>query len=223
MTLNTSELFGDIEDGKPASGLHYQDSPFYQQLVDCAACPIRGEATKVVPGVGPKSSLIMFLGRNPGRNEDKMGIPFIGRGGDELDRMLQALDIDRRKILITNVNKCHTMGDRPPRPAEITTCTSLWLNKELEFFDKIEIVFALGREAIMVMLGPKAASPARREGYWMRVEFGRRVLNVCPLNHPGYIIRTPSMQMRMYQSTLPAVKNHLMANLKDVYERSRQA
>jgi DNA polymerase len=223
MPFNTQELFGDLFEG-PASSLgpQYHESIFYQPLINCSACACRAEATKVVPGVGPQRAEIVFIGRNPGRNEDQIGLPFVGRGGGELDRMLQALDIDRQKVAIWNVVKCHTMGDRPPKPIEIETCTTLWLGKEIDTFNKVSIVFPMGREAIQVMLGQKAESPARREGYWMKVDYSGRILHVCPLNHPGYLLRNPSMQGRMYNLTLPAVKNHLMTEFRAVYERSRQ-
>lgn len=224
MSLDTRDLFGETEGTGPVTqGPQYHDAPFYHTLLDCCACAIRAEATKVVPGVGPQSAEFIFLGRNPGINEDKMGIPFIGKGGDELDRMLSALEIDRTKVLITNVNKCHTMGDRPPKPIEISACTTMWLGKELEFFNKVSIVFPMGREAVSTMLGPDAQSPGKREGYWVKLSFGDRILHVCPLNHPGYLLRTPSMQGQMYNNTLPAVKKHLLTHFRETYERSRQA
>lgn len=218
--VSSRELFGDTE-FIPSKEPQYHDAPFYASLLGCTSCACRVEATKVIPGVGPKSASILFLGRNPGKQEDKAGAPFVGPGGDELTRMCEALGLDRMKVGILNAVKCHTTGDRPPKPIEIETCTNLWLVKELEFFDQATVIFPMGREAVTVMLGPNSESPGRREGYWMRVEHKDRVLNVCPLNHPGYILRARGMQMQMYNNTLPAVKKHLMANHKEAYERSR--
>lgn len=222
MTLNTRDLFGDTE-FVPSNGPQYHDAPFYLPLLNCMACACRAEASKVIPGVGPKNAKILFIGRNPGRQEDKAGQPFVGPGGDELNRMLEAIGLDRMKVGILNAVKCHTTGDRPPKPIEIETCTSLWLTKELEYFDQASVIFPMGREAIAVMLGPNADSPARREGYWMRVEHAGRVFNVCPVNHPGYILRARGMQMQMYNSTLPSVKKYLMENLREAYDGSRTA
>lgn len=223
MTLNTKDLFGDTE-FVASSEPQYHDAPFYLPLLNCKSCSCRPEAQRVIPGMGPKAASILFIGRNPGRDEDKRGLPFVGRGGGELDRMMEALGLDRLKVGITNAVKCHTTGDRAPKPPEIDTCTTLWLTKELEFFDQASIIFPLGREAVTVMLGPNAESPGKREGYWVRVEFAHmRVLYVCPLNHPGYILRARGMQMQMYNNTLPSVKQYMMENLQEAYGRSRAA
>jgi DNA polymerase len=222
MPINTKDLFGDTE--KIASTEpQYHDARFYPSLMQCRACTCRAEASKVVPGVGPKSADFIFLGRNPGKQEDRLGAPFVGPGGEELNRMIDVLGLDRLKVAIFNAVKCHTLNDRPPKPIEIETCTTLWFQKELEYFDKASIIFPMGREAISVMLGPDAVSPAKREGYWMKVIHKERVLHVCPLNHPGYLLRARSYQMQMHNTTLPAVKLHLLEHFREAYERSRTA
>lgn len=216
-----NSLFGETESSAPSEPQYHQ-ADFYPAMKACTACACRAEAMQVVPGIGPLSAEILFLGRNPGRDEDKSGYPFIGRGGNELDRMLMELDIDRQKIGIMNIVKCHTMGDRPPKPIEVTTCTNLWLGKELKLFSKAKIIFPLGKEAVQYMLGHDAVSPGKREGYWVKISDDKgRVFHVCPLNHPGYILRAPRFQNQMYNTTLPAVKKLLQLHHGEVYARAR--
>jgi DNA polymerase len=225
LNLNTSELFGETEavTTPQLSGSQYYDANFYLGLLKCRACGCRAEATQVVPGVGPKNAEIIFVGRNPGRDEDAAGQPFVGRGGEELNRMLAELGLDSMKVAILNVVKCHTMGDRPPRPIEIEACTELWLQDELRFFEKASIVIPMGREAINTFLGPTADSPAKREGYWVKVQIPGtdRILNVCPINHPGYILRSGGKKLQMYANTLPAIKKHLIERFPAIYENAK--
>lgn len=221
MSFDTS-IFGQTE-GVKVDKPQYYHAQFYNDLKQCVACTCRAEATQVVSGDGPQDAKILFLGRNPGRDEDKRGLPFVGRGGNELERMLHELGLSRQAVGILNVVKCHTTEDRPPKPIEITACTTLWLPKELDLFQQAEIIFPLGVEATRVLLGSGAESTGRREGYWVKIQAdGGRTFAVCPLNHPGYILRSPRHATQMYNATLPAVKRHLMTFHKEAYERSRE-
>jgi DNA polymerase len=200
----------------------YHEAPFYDDLKSCNKCSARAEAQQVVPGMGPKTAEIIFVGRNPGGEEDKQGFPFVGRGGGELNRMCIALGIDKTKCGILNLVKCHTTGDRPPKKEEIQICLTAWMPLELAFFDKAKIIFPLGKEAVQSFLGPNAISPGKSEGYWVKVRGpGGREFEVCPLNHPGYILRARAKQIQMFGATLPKVKDYLITNFPGVYERSK--
>jgi DNA polymerase len=222
MSLDSKELFGDLVEVEQQDGVQYRHAPFYHDLLNCTACQCREEASKVIPGVGPQDARIIFAGRNPGGEEDNRGLPFVGRGGTELDSMLSDLGLSRAKVGIINVVKCHTDGDRAPKPIEIATCTNHWLKKELDFFHQAEIIFPLGVQAIQVFLGTGSVSPAKREGYWVKVESDGRVLNVCPLNHPGFLLRSRVHQLHMHEATLPHVRKHLIEHFKESYELSRE-
>jgi uracil-DNA glycosylase family 4 len=219
--MDTRALFGELERVWSQEPQYY-DAPFYGDLKACTRCTCRGEATQVVPGVGPRDAEIIFAGRNPGGDEDRGGLPFIGRGGSELNRMCEALGIERTKCGIVNVVKCHTLGDRAPRKEEVETCVNSWLELELQFFHKARLIFPLGKEAIQVFLGFDAESPARREGYFVEIKGpGGRMFTVCPLNHPGYLLRARRYQVQMYNATLPMVKDSLEKGvLKDVLSRA---
>ncbi len=100
-------------------------------LCDCALCDIREDAIQVVPGVGNPNADIMFIGQNPGANEDKQGKPFVGTSGKWLDRVLKAIDHTREDIFITNAVKCLTPENRLPYSEEIKNC-SYWLMKDIK-------------------------------------------------------------------------------------------
>lgn len=209
-------------ESSPSNIPWYHTAPFYADLLACSACPCRAEASRVVPGVGTANAEIVFLGRNPGRDEDSRGLPFVGRGGFELDKMMSALGLDRSKVGIVNLVKCYTKDDRAPKPIEVLTCMELWLEKELAFFHKAKLIFPLGKEAVQAVLGPTALSPGRREGYLKLVRLKDRAFMVIPLNHPGYILRARGQQLEMYNATLPRVKAFMEKELAGVYARARQ-
>lgn len=219
--MDTKDLVDQHEFVKSSFPM-YHEAPFYGDLKACTRCTCRAEAYQVIPGTGLRNTGILFVGRNPGGEEDIEGQPFIGRGGTELTKMCKALGIDRFKCGILNIVKCHTLDDRPPRKEEIETCVSTWLPKEFEWFDQARIIFPLGQHAIQVFLGPKVESPAKREGYWVQVRgLDGKEYDICPLNHPGYLLRARGKQIQMYQATLPEVKKYLMKTHPEIYERSK--
>jgi len=216
--MDISSFLGD---NVPSDRDMYYNANFHDSLLACRACPIREEAARVIPGVGPADAKVIFAGRNPGIKEDDQGQPFVGPGGRELNKMLVALNLDRQDVGIINVVKCHTTDDRAPKDFEAEICTSNWLRKELAFFSQAILLFPLGHLAIKVFLGPTATSPAKHEGYLVNVALPNedpkdtrpaRLLSIIPLNHPGYLLRQRGKGMEMYNNTLPRVKKIIMQN-----------
>lgn len=200
----------------------YDDLPWYPSMKACTLCSCRQEARQVVPGAGVIDAEIMVLGRNPGKDEDRQGFPFVGKGGAELDVWLDKLGLDRGKILVTNLVKCHTSKDRPPTVSEITTCGEAWLRKELAELTKLQVVIPLGAEAAKYLLGDHATSPGKLQAYAERVQLADsgRVLHVLPIAHPAYFLRSTSKKFQLYNSVLPSYKAYLRQEVPDVYERS---
>lgn len=93
-----------------------------EEIKDCRDCKARDEATCPVPGVGNPYAELMFIGRNPGHEEDAAGEPFVGRSGKEQSKQLADLDLTRADVFITNLILCYTFKDRPPEPSEIKAC-----------------------------------------------------------------------------------------------------
>lgn len=212
-----------FNDGKVAEA-GYHSAPWYPDLLDCTRCTVRAEAKRVVPGVGPLSAGILLLGRNPGKDEDKSGAPFIGRAGQELDSWLDLLGISRYKVLVTNLVKCHTEKDRPPKGDEITTCATTWLTAELALYPQVRVIMTFGLEAARYILGIHAVSPANFEPYAKLVSLEAdptRVLHVIPMVHPSYLLRARAKRPQHIQRVLPRVKDYLIRELPEVYESAR--
>jgi DNA polymerase len=203
----------------PTAG--YESLPWRAELLACTACTARAEARRVVPGVGPLSSEICIIGQNPGVDEDKDGVPFIGAGGDELNVWLRMLALDRNKLLVTNVLKCHTENNRPPRAQEIETCESKWFSRELASYPALKVIIPLGRPALFGIVGKMDRVPDVMEAWWVKADFeGGREVYVMPLAHPAYLLRTPTKRPEMYDRVLPAVKRYLQQEVPDVCARA---
>jgi DNA polymerase len=138
-----------------------------------------------VPGAG-----IMFIGEGPGREEDQKGLPFVGRAGQLLDRMLAAIGLDRRRnAYITNVINWRAPGNRDPSPEEAAMCLP-FLRRHIE----------LANPRVMVLLGAVAARHVmgdtqgimRIRGHWMAYRLGDTMVPVLPTLHPAYLLRQPA-------------------------------
>jgi DNA polymerase len=207
--------FNELDEGNS-----YHHAPFFNSLLQCRLCSCRDEAQRVVIGSGTTDAHILFLGRNPGKDEDALGVPFIGKGGMELDTWLEILNLDRQKVVITNLNKCHTLRDRPPKPIEKQICGETWFTKELEYFFKVTVIFTLGNDATKFVLGPEAASTGQLMFYHVVVKLGSRLFCVIPLAHPGYLIRARQHLARMYEDVLPPAREFLKEKIPNAYYAS---
>lgn len=120
------------------------------ELKDCNLCPERKYGRGPVPGAGNrKLAQICLLGRNPGADEDKMGLPFIGRAGRKLNEGLLYAGILRNECWVTNVSKCFTPSGVAPSKACLKACR-LWLLPELASLDQLQLIVALGNQALQV-------------------------------------------------------------------------
>src|SRR3989344_3584121 len=104
----------------------------YSAYVNCQHCPLAHLGrTQVVFGTGNPDAKLMFVGEAPGKNEDLQGIPFVGRAGQLLDKILAAMKLSRKEVYITNAVKCRPPANRTPFPQEIEKCISILLTKEI--------------------------------------------------------------------------------------------
>lgn len=122
-----------------------------EQIRTCTACPLYKNTTLAVPGDGPSNSKIMIIGEAPGKEEDRQGLPFVGRSGKFLDMMLTIADIDRKDVFITNCVKHHPPQNRKPTIAEVKVCTELWLEKQITLL-KPNLIILLGRVAVKTVI-----------------------------------------------------------------------
>lgn len=168
----------------------------------CVKCPhLAKSRTQVVFGVGNPKAELMFVGEAPGADEDAKGEPFVGRAGQLLTKIIQAMGFERRDVYIGNVLKCRPdmppgtrrvegapppPGNRKPRPEEMQTCLP-WLEKQIELI-KPKVMVALGATAVEGLLG--ATMPVSRvRGRWL--DF--RGIPVMATYHPAYLLRNPSI------------------------------
>ena len=113
------------------------------QVQQCSACPLYAGRTRAVPGEGPASSRVMFIGEGPGYHEDQQGQPFVGQAGKFLDELLACAGLKRAEVFITNVVKCRPPSNRDPEPEELKACDQ-YLNAQIEAINP-RVIVTLGR------------------------------------------------------------------------------
>ena len=160
----------------------------------CTACKLADLGrTQVVFGMGDPDADLLFIGEGPGAEEDKQGLPFVGRSGKLLDKLLlEELGLTRDAVYIANVVKCRPPGNRDPEPDEIATCRP-WLERQLELVDP-KVVVTLGKFSTQLLLDTKVGITKLRGREY---RFGDAVL--IPTVHPAYVLRgggEPMAQMR---------------------------
>src|SRR3989344_1250421 len=125
-----------------------------EQIRRCTACSLWKKRTLAVPGAGPKDAQLLFIGEAPGTEEDRQGLPFVGRSGKFLTGMLTSFGIDRKTVFMTGAVKCHPQVNRVPKTKEVATCKELWLDKQVSVL-KPKLIILLGSVAIQSSLGEK--------------------------------------------------------------------
>jgi len=113
------------------------------QVQQCRACQLYAGRTRAVPGEGPATSLVMFIGEGPGYHEDQQGQPFVGQAGKFLDELLACAGLNRAEVFITNVVKCRPPSNRDPEPDELTACDQ-YLNAQIDAINP-RVIVTLGR------------------------------------------------------------------------------
>jgi DNA polymerase len=165
-----------------------------QQLLDqlyapykkCMECPLGslGRST-VVFGEGNPNAQLLLIGEAPGRDEDEQGRPFVGRSGRLLSKTLEAYEIARQDIYITNIVKCRPPNNRKPLPAEATTCKNLLLFNQIKII-KPRIICTLGSFALQELLGQTVQITKIRG-----IPIKKGDFTIIPTYHPAYILRNP--------------------------------
>lgn len=152
----------------------------------CTLCDLHLTRTHAVPGAGSYQSEILFIGEGPGMNEDKQGLPFIGRSGDYLDKLFRLIGLNRETVFITNVVKCRPPENRDPLPIEINTCKP-YLDQQINLIDPLMIV-TLGRFSMGRYFPGGKITQIHGQA---KIENGRAYY---PLFHPAAILRNPTME-----------------------------
>ena len=156
-------------------------------------CMLRATATRLVFADGNPKARVMFVGEAPGRDEDIAGLPFVGRSGKLLDRMMGAIGLDRTKAYIANIVPWRPPGNRTPTPHESAICLP-FIHRQIELANP-NILVCLGGPAMQTLLGIKDGI-TRSRGRWFPFDTGSREIRALATFHPAFLLRSP-LQKRL--------------------------
>jgi uracil-DNA glycosylase len=159
---------------------------------DCRGCALHNSRLQAVPGTGPQKSRILIIGEGPGFEEDQQGQPFVGPAGQLLTRMLQAIQLTREEVYITNTVKCRPPGNRLPSEEEIACCRP-FLEEEIRLIDPA-ILMAMGNCAAQALTGSSRRISELR-GRWIAYH-GKRLMATF---HPAFLLRTPEAKRQSWE------------------------
>jgi uracil-DNA glycosylase len=168
-------------------------------------CALKGTARQLVFADGNPQARVMFVGEAPGREEDLEGLPFVGRSGQLLDRMLAAIGLDRTNTYIANVIPWRPPGNRTPTPQETSICLP-FTRRQVELADP-DVLVCLGSPAAQALLDVKDGIMKTR-GRWFAYHTGRREIRAIATFHPAYLLRQP-LQKRLAWRDFLAIKQAL--------------
>lgn len=162
------------------------------ELNGCTRCGLCRNRTHVVVGEGHSNADLVFVGEGPGEQEDRQGRPFVGRAGQLLNRMIEAIGLRREDVHILNVVKCRPPQNRNPQPEEIATC-SPFLNRQLSVIHP-KVIMPLGKFAAQTLLSTEKPISKLRG----RV-FAYQGIEVIPSYHPAFLLRNPGSKREAWE------------------------
>jgi DNA polymerase len=171
----------------------------------CQACPLGQGRRNPVFGEGDRQARLMFIGEGPGEEEDLQGRPFVGRAGQFLTKMIEAMGVTREQVYIANIVKCRPPGNREPQRDEALVCLA-YLERQIALV-KPEVIVTLGNVPLQWLLGQKGIT--RLRGQW----HDWRGIPLMPTYHPSYIIRLEGMEREK------DIKRDVWNDLKQVMAR----
>jgi len=176
----------------------------YKEVQRCEKCPLHETRTKVVFGAGNADADLMFVGEAPGAEEDRQGLPFVGRAGQLLNQLLEEIGLSREEVFIANVLKNRPPGNRDPQPLEIQACEP-WLWRQVALIEP-RVVCTLGNFSTKLLSGSQTGITKVR-GTPQVHELGGRMVYLLPLFHPAAALRTPAVKetLRTDFATIPAL------------------
>jgi uracil-DNA glycosylase len=188
----SAEPAGDspITPASPTEALDLLRADIGPLCVRCKLCELG--RTRVVFGVGNPKARLMFVGEAPGEDEDRQGEPFVGRAGQLLTRIIEAISLTRDQVYIANVIKCRPPGNRNPEPDEVSACEP-FLFQQIAII-KPRVIVALGKFAAQCLL--RTTEPITR---LRGREFEYRGATLIPTFHPAYLLRNPSSKREVWE------------------------
>lgn len=167
----------------------------------CKRCVLCESRTNTVPGIGnPISPAILFIGENPGAEEDACGKPFVGAAGQLLTKMITAMGYTREEVFLANVVKCRPPKNRTPETVEVEACMP-WLQNQIQLI-KPQCIVALGDAALRGLTGNSTASVSRDRGIWQK--YG--AIPMMPTFHPSHLLRLPAAKKSVWDDLKAVLK-----------------
>jgi DNA polymerase len=201
-------LFGDITPrdelslGRP--GETFED--IRADIGECVRCPLHQGRTTIVHTEGEQTARLMFVGEAPGADEDASGRPFVGRAGQLLNKIIEAIGLKRNDVLIGNVNRCRPPANRTPTMEEARTCKPFLL-REINIA-RPDVIVVLGNTAMKNLLDTKEGI-TRLRGQFQDY----RGIKVMPTFHPAYLLRDPSKKREVWDD-MKKVRDYLNSTKK---------
>lgn len=183
----------------PAAGNNWET--LQQCVANCTACPLHAARTQTVFGSGSHQAKLMIIGEAPGFHEDQQGKPFVGRAGQLLTAMIEAMGYKREDVFIANILKCRPPENRDPMPEEVTACTP-FLNQQIALLQPT-LLLAVGRIAAHHLLTTKASLESLRGKIH---HIGDTKTPLIATYHPAYLLRNPVDKKKAYSDLLFAKK-----------------
>lgn len=162
------------------------------RLGDCKLCKLHSGRRNIVFGTGDENAKLVFIGEAPGRDEDIKGEPFVGKAGQLLTRIINAINLSRKDVYIANIIKCRPPGNRDPEPDEIAACET-FLVKQIEAI-KPEIICALGTFAARTLLRTDQKISDLRGKF-----HNYRGIKLIPTYHPAFLLRNPYFKRTVWE------------------------
>ena len=197
-----SSLFGELTDLQPASLQSVETvADVWRDIGDCTRCGLCEGRTQVVNTFGNLNARLMFVGEAPGADEDAQGKPFVGRAGQLLTKIIEAIGMRREDVLIGNVNRCRPPGNRQPTLEEAAICRP-FLFREIAAV-KPDVIVVMGNTALRNLLEVREGITRVRGKFQ---DF--RGIKVMPTFHPAYLLRDPSKKRETWED-LKKVRDYL--------------
>ena len=201
-------LFGDI--APIAQTLTPSNETFeaiHCEIGPCTRCPLHEQRTNVVHTEGNRKARLMFVGEAPGADEDAQARPFVGRAGQLLTKIIEAIGLKREEVLIGNVNRCRPPGNRAPTAEEASTCKP-YLLREIAIVQP-QVIVVLGNTAMKNLLDTREGITRLRGTFQ-----DYKGIKVMPSFHPAYLLRDPSKKRETWED-LKKVRDYLDSHKTD--------
>ncbi len=195
----TADAPGEGESSGEVASRVEQLAALEEELRSCRRCPLWTTRRTVVFGEGNPDARLMFVGEGPGEEEDRQGRPFVGRAGQLLTRIINAMGLSRDDVYIANIVKCRPPGNRVPNPEEKDACTP-FLCRQVEII-KPRVICALGSVAAHFFLKTEAAVSVLRGRFH---SYGS--IDLMVTYHPAYLLRNPNAKKQVWEDVQEITK-----------------